>query len=64
MEKDSGMITISRTRSDNPDFIELVRLLDVDLAQRDGADHSFYARFNKIDRIKHVVLAYENEKPL
>ena len=64
MEKDSGMITISRTRSDNPDFIELVRLLDVDLAQRDGADHSFYARFNKIDRIKHVGLAYENEKPL
>ena len=64
MEKDSGMITISRTSSDNPDFIELVSLLDVDLAQRDGADHSFYARFNNIDRIKHVVLAYENEKPL
>lgn len=58
------MITIIRTHSDNPDFIRLVKLLDADLAERDGADHSFYAQFNKIDKIKHVVQAYENEKPV
>jgi GNAT superfamily N-acetyltransferase len=44
--------------------MELVKLLDADLARRDGEDHSFYAQFNKIDKIKYVVLAYENDKPL
>lgn len=58
------MINIIRTNSDNHDFIELVKLLDADLAQRDGEEHSFYAQFNTIDNIKYVVLAYENEKPL
>jgi putative acetyltransferase len=58
------MIDLIRTDSDNPDFIALVKLLDADLAQRDGEDHSFYAQFNKIDRIRHVVLAYENGRPL
>ncbi|MGA7161368.1 MAG: GNAT family N-acetyltransferase [Bacteroidota bacterium] len=58
------MIKIVRTNSDNRDFIELVKLLDADLAKRDGEDHPFYAQFNKIDKIKYVVLVYENEKPL
>ena len=58
------MITIVRTDSDNRDFVELVRHLDADLAIRDGEDHAFYAQFNKIDRIKYVVLAYENETPV
>lgn len=58
------MISIVRTNSDNHDFIELVKLLDADLAIRDGADHSFYAQFNKIDKIKYVVVAYENARPL
>lgn len=58
------MITLVRTNSDNHNFIELVKKLDADLARRDGNDHSFYAQFNKIDKIKHVVLAYENKFPL
>jgi putative acetyltransferase len=58
------MIRILRTHSEHPDFIGLVRLLDADLAIRDGADHSFYAQFNKTDQIRHVVLAYENEEPI
>jgi len=58
------MINITRTDSDNPDFIELVKHLDADLAIRDGADHSFYSQFNKIDKIKHAVVAYENNEPL
>ena len=58
------MIRLVRTSSDNPDFIKLVKHLDADLAERDGKDHSFYAQFNKIDKIKHVVIAYENEEPV
>jgi GNAT superfamily N-acetyltransferase len=58
------MIKIRRTDSDNQDFIELVKFLDADLAERDGDDHSFYAKFNKIEKIKYVVVAYENDKPV
>ncbi|HAP36175.1 MAG TPA: GNAT family N-acetyltransferase [Bacteroidetes bacterium] len=58
------MISTIRTTSDNPDFIELVKLLDADLAIRDGDDHSFYAQFNTIDAIKYAVVAYEDELPL
>ena len=58
------MIRIIRTNSDNQDFVQLVKQLDADLAERDGKDHSFYAQFNKIDQIKHVVLAYEDSKPV
>lgn len=51
-------MTVIRTHSDHPDFIALVKLLDAELAERDGEDHSFYAQFNKIDKIRHVVVAY------
>lgn len=54
------MINLVRTNSENPDFLELVRLLDQDLQIRDGDEHSFYAQFNKVDKIRHVVVAYEN----
>jgi len=59
-----SMTTIIRTDSDNPHFIQLVRLLDADLAKRDGNDHTFYAQFNKIDAIKHAVVVYENGEPI
>lgn len=48
---------IRRTDSSDPDFRELVALLDIELAVRDGDDHSFYAQFNKIDMIRHAVVA-------
>jgi putative acetyltransferase len=53
-----------KTDSTDPDFIELVKHLDADLAERDGEDHSFYAQFNKIDNIKHAIVAYENDRPV
>lgn len=53
---------ILRTDSSNVDFRELVVLLDKDLQIRDGAEHGFYATYNKIDSIAHVVVAYENGK--
>ena len=58
------MIKIIRTDSGNQDFIKLVQYLDADLAGRDGTDHSFYAQFNKIDRIKYAIVAYEDETPI
>jgi len=58
------MIKIIRTNSDNRDFIALVKRLDADLAERDGGDHSFYAQFNKIDKIKYAVVAYEDGRPV
>ena len=58
------MISLIRTNSNNQDFIDLVKLLDADLAIKDGPEHSFYDQFNKIDKLKYVVLAYENESAL
>ncbi len=55
------MITCIQTNSDNKDFQNLVKELDIDLAIRDGAEHSFYAQFNKIDTIKYAIVAYENQ---
>ncbi len=54
------MTILTRTNSDNLDFRELVALLDEDLQIRDGDEHSFYAQFNKVDKIQHVVVAYED----
>ena len=58
------MIRTIRTNSENPDFIELVKYLDADLAIKDGNEHSFYAQFNKIDKIKFVVVAYDDDQPV
>ncbi len=58
------MIYITRTDSENQDFINLVKDLDAEMAIRDGEDHAFYAQFNKIDTIKYAVVAYENGRPV
>jgi putative acetyltransferase len=58
------MIKFTRTDSNNPDFMALVKQLDAELSQRDGTDHSFYTQFNKVDTIKHVVVVYENGPPV
>ena len=58
------MIKIVKTNSSNNDFINLVKLLDADLAKRDGEDHAFYAQFNKLDKIEHALVLYINNKPM
>lgn len=58
------MVTLLRTDSSNVNFRELVVLLDKELSQRDGEEHSFYAQFNKIDNIQHAVVAYINNLPV
>jgi putative acetyltransferase len=51
-----------RTTSENTDFQKLVVLLDKDLRIKDGEEHDFYAQFNKIDKINHVVVYYSNNE--
>lgn len=58
------MITCIKTNSENEDFQKLVKELDKDLKIRDGEDHSFYAQFNKIDKIKYAIVAFDNEIPV
>lgn len=58
------MNTTVKTNSQNPDFINLVKLLDAELAKRDGEDHAFYSQFNHIDRLHHVVVLYSNDLPV
>lgn len=58
------MLRIERTGAENPDFIQLVKQLDTELAERDGKEHLFYDQFNKIVEIKYVLVAYEMEMPV
>jgi putative acetyltransferase len=58
------MITIKRTNSDDLDFQELVKLLDLELQERDGEVHLFYAALNKTNTLNYVVVAYDKNEPI
>lgn len=58
------MIHTVRTNSQHPDFQKLVKKLDSYLAVIDGAEHSFYDQFNKIDSLNNVVVLYAEERPI
>lgn len=59
------MITIKRTDSENVDFKKLVNELDLDLGIYYKEEQSFYNKLNNIEKIKFVIVAYdENEKPI
>lgn len=58
------MTTCIQTTSENPDFQQLVKLLDADLAEKDGSEHAFYAQYNKTDNIKHVIVVYRSGLPV
>lgn len=53
-------MTIIRVGGADKNFIELVAELDKELAVVDGEDHGFYNQYNKVDLIRHVVLAVSN----
>ena len=55
------MITLQKTDSSNPDFLMLVNMLDHELQIRDGDDHPFYAQFNTLSNINHVIVAYVDD---
>ncbi|GAB3203610.1 GNAT superfamily N-acetyltransferase [Pontibacter aydingkolensis] len=54
------MLTLTRTDSSNRDFLCLVQLLDKEVQGRYGEEHAAIAPFNKLDDIKHVIVAYIN----
>jgi GNAT superfamily N-acetyltransferase len=58
------MFILKRTNSGDRDFQDLVKELDVELKVRDGEDHSFFAQFNKIDMIRHALVAYHGNVPV
>ena len=58
------MIYFLKTDSSNLDFQNLVKELDIYLAEKDGDDHYFYVQFNKIDALKNCIVLYENEFPI
>ncbi|HMS66323.1 MAG TPA: GNAT family N-acetyltransferase [Ignavibacteria bacterium] len=57
------MSFLKRTDSDDPDFQDLVKLLDAELKILDGDEHTFYSQFNKIDKIRNAVVFYIDDKP-
>lgn len=58
------MLTLVRTNSEHPDFINLVKQLDHYLKVIDGDEHDFYHQFNNIDVLKNTVVAYLNNTPV
>lgn len=58
------MLRLVRTTSENVDFRALVRLLDQYLAELDGDEHAFYAQFNKVANLDHVVVACLDDEPV
>ena len=55
---------ILRTDSTNLDFLMLVKLLDAELAERDGEDHEFYNSYNNVDTIKNAIVCKEEGIPI
>jgi putative acetyltransferase len=54
------MITFVRTNSDDASFRELVGQLDRELYERYGSGQDFFAQFNTLNAIQHVVVAYND----
>ena len=57
-------LQLKRTNSADPDFASLVALLDADLLERYQEKQSFFNQFNKLDSIRHVVIAYADSVPI
>lgn len=57
-------ITLLRTDSSNPDFKKLVSHLDKYLTCINGEKDAFFAQFNKIDTLHHVLIVYKDAIPV
>lgn len=58
------MLFVKYTDSDDPDFLLLIKELDKYLAIIDGDDFGFFSQFNKVDKIKNVIVVYQNDVPI
>lgn len=55
-------LRVVRTDAHHPALEALLTALDKDLAIRDGAEHAFFAGYNKLAGINHVVLAMDGDE--
>lgn len=55
---------VLKTDSKNPDFINLIKLLDADLSVRYGELQKQYDIHNKVDFINDVVVVYKDNLPV
>jgi len=53
-------LELVKTNSQNLDFSQLIVKLDANLANRNGEMQEYFNQFNKVDSIKHVIIAYIN----
>lgn len=53
-----------RTTSDHPNFRSMVHALDEDLNLRNGDIQRQYDQYNKIDKIRHAIVIYLEDKPV
>ncbi|OKS89345.1 GNAT family N-acetyltransferase [Mucilaginibacter polytrichastri] len=60
LHEDMVDLKLIRTDSHNPGFAKLIKDLDANLHSRNGDQQAFFNQFNKVDQIKHVVVAYLN----
>jgi GNAT superfamily N-acetyltransferase len=58
------MKKIIRTDNKNVDFNKLIIELDAYLKVTDGEDHEFYNQFNSLEKIKNVVIAYQDNQAI
>jgi len=58
------MVHVTRINSQDPDFLALVNLLDLELADRYGEAQSFFDQFNKLNHIRNVVVAHLEDVPV
>ena len=54
------MVSLVRCKSDNRDFMDLVQKLDADLDKRNGLVQLSYDKYNKVQHLETVVVAYIN----
>jgi putative acetyltransferase len=58
------MVHLVRTDSTDPAFTGLIQHLDRDLHGRYGAEQALFTPHNKLDKIRHVVVAYDGDTPV
>ena len=58
------MYTLQRTNGSDDNFKMLVKLLDDDLNTRYGTLQKEYDKFNSLDSIKNVIVAYQDSEPV
>jgi putative acetyltransferase len=58
------MIQITRTHNENKDFRGLIRELDLELHGNYGSLQTEYDKYNKVDLIDTVIIAYDHNVPI